>query len=465
MKQIFEELSRRGCETYLVGGAVRDNFLRLPIKDFDYVVTNIKIDDLVEVLTRFGAKVDLVGKSFGVLKVAYRGQTLDIALPRTEYSTGAGHKDFAVEYSSDIPIEDDLKRRDFTINSVAFNVMTQKYIDVCSGIDDIKKGKIRVTYADSFKDDPLRMLRAIQFASRLNFRIDSSTLQQIKDNKRLIQTVPAERIQEELNKLLLKSITPSIGIELMRETGLLFYVMPELELGYKVEQEKKYHSFDVYWHNLYACDYAPADIVLKLAALLHDIGKPESLRFISCTKCSRTPHGGVDLNDGDRRTFHSHELISGNMAHEILTRLKYSNEIVGKVVHLIKQHMFDDNLVHAKASAIRRLIKRIGKENIEDMFKLRECDRFGKHRFYKEGRDFTTLKSRVNEEINAKHPFGTQDLAINGTDIMQIAGLKQGKEIGDILQYLLEIVLEEPEHNNFDDLKCFVLKYKEENGG
>ena len=207
-----------------VGGAVRDRLLELPVgKDRDYLVTGIPFDKLTGILTAYG-KVDLVGKSFGVIKFTQftpdNQYTFDVALPRREFSTGVGHKDFAVDFDPNMPIESDLKRRDFTINAMARPLDSDELVDPLSGQADLRNRQLRMTSEDSFIDDPLRMLRAVQFAARFEFKIEPETFEAIKSNAHLMATVSAERIAEELTKLLERAARPSLGFHIMFNTGI-----------------------------------------------------------------------------------------------------------------------------------------------------------------------------------------------------------------------------------------------------
>ncbi|MCP4703250.1 MAG: CCA tRNA nucleotidyltransferase, partial [candidate division Zixibacteria bacterium] len=211
---------------YEVGGAVRDRLLSQSIeaKDRDYLVCGIPYSNLSRLLKNYG-KVDLVGRSFGVIKFTQKRNsdpyTFDISLPRKEHSTGVGHKDFEVLFDPGLSVEDDLTRRDFTINAMAFSLDNKKLIDPLNGQLDLEKRQIRMVSDQAFPEDPLRMLRAIQFAARLDFSIEPKTLKAIKKNASLIQSVSVERINEELNKLLVRAKEPSVGFRLMQETGLL----------------------------------------------------------------------------------------------------------------------------------------------------------------------------------------------------------------------------------------------------
>jgi len=436
---IIKEVLKRG-KIYEVGGVVRDRIISpvLPDKDADYLVTGMSLEDLCSVLKGYG-KVDLVGKSFGVIKFTPdkrfsangKTPTFDLALPRKEYSTGAGHRDFKVDFDYNLKVEDDLSRRDFTINAMAYDLAARKLVDPLGGKKDVKRGLIRMTNRDSFKDDPLRMLRGIQFAARFEFELEKETFESLCRNVQLIRTVSPERIQEEINKLLTRAKRSSIGFRLMRKTGLLKEIFPELETGVEVEQPGGYHRYDVFEHSIITVDNAPMELGLRLASLFHDVSKPE-------TK-SPTETGA---------TFYGHEKKGAKATQRILQRLRYSNEIISKVVLLVEKHMFTTGVTD---KGLRRLINRVGIENIFDLLELRRAD------IIAQGRGGDTFEvdefeNRIRMEMDKKPPFGLKDLKVAGNDIMKEFNLAPGPLIGRVLNHLMERVLDEPEFNQEDKL-------------
>jgi len=436
-KDIIKRILDKG-RVYEVGGAVRDRYMSavLPDVDKDYLVTGIPLEELCQILSKFG-KVDLVGKSFGVIKFSPRkkkdetGQTYDIALPRKEYSTGGGHKDFKVDFDENLGVEDDLFRRDFTINAMALELPGEKLIDPLNGRTDIREGLIRFTSPQSFKDDPLRMLRGIGFAARFEFDLEKKTRDSLCENVNLISTVSAERIQEELNKILLRAKRPSTGFRLMKKTEMLKVILPELENTVGIEQPGGYHSYDVFEHSILTVDSAPFDLAIRLACLLHDVSKPET-KFIK---------------DGGSK-FYGHDKKGAKVAEEILKRLKYSNEIISTVKLLIDKHMFTTGVTD---KGVRRLVNRVGKENISKLLDLRRADVEAQGKGG-QTKDVDELEERIKLEIDKKSPFGLRDLEIDGNDIMETFDLAPGPKIGKTLNHLLEKVLDEPELNKKDIL-------------
>ncbi|MBD3217846.1 MAG: HD domain-containing protein [candidate division Zixibacteria bacterium] len=436
-EKVVDEILKYG-NLYEVGGCVRDSLLGMGIaeKDRDYLVTKIEFEKLVEVLEKYG-HVDLVGKSFGVIKFTASNNgaeriTYDIALPRSEFSTGIGHRDFKVDFDHTLPIEEDLKRRDFTINAIARNLRDDKLVDPYGGQQDLKYGLIRMLTANTFEDDPLRMLRAVQFAARFDFEIEPQTFEAIRQNAGLINTVTAERIQEELNKLLTRSKKPSRGFILLDQTNLLKIILPELAVGIGVDQPGGYHAHDVFLHSLYTVDELPQDnLSLRLAGLLHDIAKPHTKR----------------VKEG-KAHFYGHDQQGSDIAKEVLRRLRYSNQIIKDVQTLIKSHMFTSEM---SDKGVRRLIKRVGLDNVFDLLELRRAD------VRAQGMGNTTpeideLEERVRGELEEKVPLGVKQLAIDGNDLMEEFDLSPSPMVGEILSCLLEIVLDYPEKNHKEEL-------------
>lgn len=434
---------------FAVGGRVRDELRReiegvpVALKDLDYVVTDVPAPDLEQRLRRLG-RVDLVGASFAVFKVTFDGRTVDVALPRRERSTGTHHRDFEVESGPQIPLEDDLARRDFRMNMIARAIPSGELVDPYAGAADIRARRIDILTPRTFEEDPLRMLRAAQFAARFGYDPTQETVNAMKHAAPLVKTVSAERICDEFTKLFVQAPKPSIGLELLHRTGVLKYVWPELLEGVGVEQNE-WHAFEVYRHNLETLDsLPPGDLVLRLAALLHDVGKP------------RTKEGAH---------FYRHEQVGADMANEMLARLRFSNEVAQTVEHLVRQHMYvaDPDLSDA---AIRRFIRRIGVHNLDRQFALRAADIAGSG-LPKRDDSNERFQTRVYAEVARRPAFSVKDLQIDGSDVMQTlvqmgqasAGFRGDKRVGDALQYLFEQVTERPELNEPDTLHALLKQY------
>jgi tRNA nucleotidyltransferase (CCA-adding enzyme) len=430
------------AEIYAVGGRVRDEFRtrydgveRLP-KDLDYVVAGVSLENLTEALCAVG-QVDVVGASFAVLKFRHAAGEADIALPRRERSTGRGHKDFHVQSGPDIPIADDLGRRDFRMNMIARRLRDNTIVDPFGGVRDILARRIDIVTPQTFEEDPLRMLRAAQFAARFDFTVAEGALAAMSACAALVTTVSAERIGEELGKLLGRAKAPSVGLEILRETGVLAHIWPELLEGVGVEQNE-WHAYDVYRHNLVTVDATPpGDLTLRLAALLHDVGKPRT-------------------KDGPH--FYRHEQVGADLVPAMLARLRLAGDVVETVEQLVRHHMYvaDPDLA---PKAIRRFIRRVGPHHLARQFALRAADIRGSGL---PKRDDTNerFEASVNAVLAEHPPQSVADLAIGGEAIIA-EFVRQGKakegfrgdqRVGGVLATLLEYVTDDPTRNAAPDL-------------
>lgn len=437
---------------YAVGGRVRDE-VRSKLegtapeaKDFDYVVTGLQLDELIDCLAPVG-RVDVVGASFAVVKLTTPDQTVDVALPRREHSLGLGHRDFSVQSGPEITIEEDLGRRDFRMNMLARALPGGQIVDPYGGVEDIKARRIDILVAATFQEDPLRMLRAAQFAARFEYAATAALHEAMSDAAPLVATVSAERIQEELTKLLTKARRPSLGLELLRQTGVLQYVWPELLEGVGVEQNE-WHAYDVWHHAMATVDATPpGDLVLRLAALFHDVGKPR-------TKAG--PH------------FYRHEIVGAEMATEMLDRFRFPTEVVRTSSHLVRQHMYEANPESSDA-ALRRFLRRVEPSNIEHLFDLRHADICGSGLPKRSGGN-ERFETRVREELSRKPAFSVRDLEIDGDDVIAALvrrgeapqGFAGDERVGDALRWLFEQVTDEPERNERTVLLELLEQYAEQ---
>jgi len=436
------DILRKG-RIYEVGGAVRDRFLESnhKVKDRDYLVTGIPYDELTHILRNHG-RVGLVGRSFGVIKFTQFRQekqyTFDITLPRREHSTGSAHTDFAVDFDPDLKVEEDLVRRDFTVNAMALDLDNDTLIDPLGGQLDLKERQLRMTSPVSFQEDPLRMLRAVQFAARFNFMIEPETFKSLRQHAPLISSVSEERIAEEFNKLLTRSEKPSDGFRIMLSSGLLKVIIPELEKCVGVDQPGGYHKYDVFEHTLHCLDACAPKLRLRLAALFHDINKPQAKRA--------TETGA---------TFYGHEVTGARTGAKIMSRLRYPKDLTKDVYTLVERHMFTTDVTD---KGMRRLVKRVGVDLIFELLDLRRADVVG------QGMGGTTedvdeFEANIRAELKRKPPLSHSDLALNGRDVMKMFKLSPSPRVGQILDHLLEQVLDHPEYNTRDQLKDLAQKY------
>jgi len=441
-KNAQAEIYDNGGTIYIVGGALRDDIIGISdIKDKDYVITGIDMESLISILSKHG-NTDFVGKSFGVIKFTSFNETVDIALPRLEKSTGDNHTDFTVHYDHNMPIEKDLGRRDFSINAMAFDIKTDTLIDPYDGMEMIQNKTIRHIYDGAFVEDPLRMMRAMQFASRLKFKISADTARSITKNKELINSVSGERILCEIEKILTKSEFPSIAFNAMKDTGLLEYVIPPLHKTIGVSQPLKFHNLDVYGHITHAIDSAMSTkLHVRMAALFHDVGKPVTY-----------------TNENGEVHFFGHENVGSTMASNILRKWHASDKLIHDVTTLIKNHMFDITFETSDRSA-RRLINRVGEELIYDLIDLRIGDRLASGKPFLSMGKIARFRDMVDSEL-AEPAFSLQHLCVDGNDLIEM-GLKPGPMFRTILHDMLELVLDDKKLNDKETLKTLIIeKYK-----
>ncbi len=422
---------------YAVGGRVRDELRAAAtgtppsVKDLDYVVTGVPLDELQRRLAPLG-QVDVVGAAFAVVKVTIDGQTVDVALPRRERSTGAGHRDFDVQSGPDVPLEADLARRDFRMNMLARALPAGSLVDPYGGHADILARRIDILTPQSFVEDPLRMLRAAQFAARFAFAPSPALLEAMAGAAALTGTISRERVGDELAKLLALAPTPSIGLELLRHTGVLAEIWPELLEGVGVEQNA-WHAYDVWGHAMATVDAAPATLEDRLAALLHDVGKPRT-------------------KDGPH--FYGHEHVGADLTATMLGRYRFPTGTLERVAHVVRHHMYvaDPELSDA---AVRRFIRRIGPTNLEHMFALRRADIAGSGLPPRDDAN-ARFEARVRAELARKPAFSVADLAIGGDDVIRAMiargtappGFRGDARVGRALKSLFEQVTERPERND-----------------
>ena len=429
---VYKKIVSSDFEAYLVGGCVRDLITKKTVKDWDFA-TDAKPQDLQKLFpdsfyeNAFGT-VGIPTKEHGAVEVTtYRREGKYIDRRRPESVTWGKS------------IEDDLARRDFTINAIAMELTTNdqrpttNIIDPYHGQEDLKAGIIRAVGDPNlrFQEDALRLLRAIRFATQLTFTIEEATWQAIVRDSNLIEHISGERIQQELLKIL-ASDYPYDGFMLLNSSGLLDKIFPELTEGKEVSQVRpgRHHTTDVFTHNMLSLKFCPTkDPVIRLAALFHDAGKPRVI--------GKDEQGHV--------TFYNHEVVGSKIARGICDRLHFSKKDREKIVNLIRWHMFtvDEKITD---SAVRRFIRRVGVENVKDMMDLRIGDRLGGGTQTAESWRLKLFKKRIEEQL-APAPFSINDLAIDGNDIMKELKIKPGPKIGEILQKLFEEVDEDLSKN------------------
>jgi tRNA nucleotidyltransferase (CCA-adding enzyme) len=409
-----------GYKCYVVGGGIRDKILKHPVNNWD-LATNAR----PEQVTKLFKKVIPTGIKYGTVTVLVNKMPYEITTFRSDEHYIDGRHPSNVRYAK--RIEDDLARRDFTVNAIAYDPLTDELIDHFGGLEDIKKKIIRAVGdpVKRFNEDGLRPMRACRFAAKLNFSVEPKTLKAISKCMKTAKMVSPERVHDEFMRML-EADKPSIGIELMRKSGLLKLYIPELLKGVGVKQPKQFHKWAVYEHAIYACDAAPKEApILRLAALLHDISKP---------KCK--------VNN----TFYDHENVGAETAEKIMRRLKFSNDHISYVKDLIRNHMFNYTDDWSDA-AVRRFIKRVGLKYIKDLFTLRMADieAMGKKPYKGYPKE---LERRINKIILKQNALHIKDLKVTGNDVMRTLGIPASPMVGKVLSNLLDKVIDDPKLNN-----------------
>jgi len=437
VENISTTLEKAGFEAYLVGGCVRDALLGKSPKDWD-ITTNAKPEDIQSLFpdTYYNNEFGTVG----VVNEEVADVTLkvvEVTPYRTESSyTNARHPD-SVEFCTSL--EEDLKRRDFTMNAIAYSVSKKELVDPHKGQKDISKKTIRAVgvAAERFNEDALRMLRAVRLATETGFSVSHETQDAIRDTAHLLEKIAKERIKDEFLKII-NSPSPMMGINVSRETGLLPYMAPDLMRSVGVEQNG-IHIYDVYEHLLRTVQHAAdKDYTeeVRIAALFHDISKPETREWSDKTK---------------DYTFHGHEVVGSRVTRNALKDLKFSKETIDKVSKLVRWHMFFSDPDQITLSAVRRMIRNVGGEsNIWDLLDLRTCDRIGSGRPKEQPFRFRKYKALVEQAL--RDPLSVGMLEIDGSMLMDM-GVPHGPRIGFTLNTLLEEVLEDASKNNANWLK------------
>ncbi len=438
ISRVTSTLEDAGHEVFLVGGCVRDLLIGRTPKDWD-VTTNATPE---QIQAAFGEDETFYENDFGTVGVKIKrkeSEDEDEVVEVTPYRTEGKYTDSRRpdEVSFSDKLEDDLKRRDFTMNSIAYSVSRATLTDPYNGQKDINSKLIKAVgvATERFAEDALRMMRAVRLAAELNFTIEATTMTAIAENAKLLQKISQERIRDELVRVV-ASPSPLQALAIAQRLGLLRSVLPELEDGMGCTQGGA-HSFDVFEHNLRSLQHA-ADkeypLEVRLAALLHDVGKPKSRRE------------GVD-----KPTFYGHEVIGARMVKDIMKRLNFSKSVAQKVEKLVRWHMFFADPDKVTLSAARRMLARVGEGDIWDLLNLRICDRIGTGRPKEQPFRFRKYKSMIEEALRS--PVSVRQLKIDGAKLMELINEKPSARIGWILHALLEDVLDDPEQNTVESLE------------
>ena len=438
---VTKTLKDAGFEAFLVGGCVRDLILNKKPKDWD-VTTNATPEQIIPLFTH-----TFYENSFGTVGIAVddvSDETLKVieVTPyriESEYSDNR-HPD-VVTFSQ--KIEDDLKRRDFTMNALSYDSTSGEIIDLYNGIEDIKNKVIKTVGKpeDRFNEDGLRILRAVRFYTELGFDVSPETEKAIVENSSLLKNISKERIRDEFTKMIM-SQRPMDGLLALKKLGLMKYIVPQLEDAYDIEQNKA-HSYNVWEHLIRSCQVA-ADkdypLELRLTALFHDISKPASRRWAK-----------EENSEQGQWTFYGHEVLGSRETKKILSDLRYPTKVIEKVTMLVRWHMFFSDTELISLSAVRRMIANVGQENIWDLMNVRICDRIGTGRPKEDPYRLRKYHAMIEEAM--RDPVSVGMLKINGKGIMDVTHVTPGPKIGYTLHALLEEVLDDPTKNTKEYLE------------
>lgn len=435
VSDVSNTLRKAGFEAYLVGGCVRDLLIGRPPKDWD-VTTNAKPEQIQELFpdsfytNDFGTVGVLRETEDETLKV------IEVTPYRTETEYSDKRRPDSVAFGDNL--EEDLARRDFTINAIAYDESKGHIVDPYKGQKDIELRVLRTVRepADRFEEDALRLMRAVRLVAELDFALDTETAAAIHRKASNLSHISKERIRDEFVRIL-NSKQPMMALVLSQQLGLLEYIAPDLTRGIGIDQNQA-HSYDVFGHLMRSLQHA-ADkdwsFDIRLAAVFHDVSKPETRRW------------SPEKNDW---TFHGHEVVGSRVTKKALEELKFSRETIEKVVKLVRWHMFFSDPDQITLSAVRRMIRNVGEENIWDLLNLRICDRIGTGRPKEQPFRFRKYKAMVEEAL--RDPISVRMLAIDGTRIMETFHVNPGPRVGWVLNALLEEVLEDPARNTSEYL-------------
>lgn len=418
-------LEEAGFEAYLVGGCIRDIIMGTEPKDWD-ICTSATPEQIQAVFPD-----SFYENAFGTVGVKTEMGVIEVTPYRVESEYSDGRRPDSVQFS--LNIQDDLGRRDFTMNAIAYNPTSQTFVDPFNGQKDIADHMIRAVGVarDRFQEDGLRIMRLIRFVAQLQFGIDSETFEAAMDTKDILVVISKERIRDEFTKLVL-SDNPSLGLMYAEKLGILSYITPSLQEAVKVQQNGC-HVYDVFEHLVRSLQCA-ADkkytLELRLAALFHDIGKPPTRQW---------------SNENKDYTFYGHEVVGAKIAKKVLNELKFSHETVDKVTKLIRWHMFFSDTDQITHSAVRRMIANVGRDNIWDLINLRICDRVGTGRPKEDPYRLRKYMSLIEEVLT--DPTDVSMLKVDGNDLMKGLKVKPGPIIGKLLHILLDLCLENPDLN------------------
>jgi tRNA nucleotidyltransferase (CCA-adding enzyme) len=432
------ELCRRiragGFDAWVVGGSLRDTLLGREPGDWDLATSALPQD-----IMRLFKRVVPTGLAHGTVTVLFQDQSYEITTLRGEGAYSDSRRPDEVFFVRDI--DEDLARRDFTVNAIAYSPLDDRIIDPFGGIDDLERRRLRTVGSaqERFTEDGLRVLRAARFAATLEFTLDDATRAAIPLALGAFERVSKERVRDEWLKTM-RATQPSRAFEVMRTTGVLQITCPDLMTQVGCEQNK-FHAYDVWNHSMACLDASAPDPLQRMAALLHDLGKPRTRALSDKTQ---------DF------TFYSHETVGADMAEEWLRAYRFSNDERRRIVHLVRHHLICYSSEWTDA-AVRRFIRRVGQDDIEALLELGRADALAKGRpVVSELAALDELRARITSSVAAGAAFGTRDLAVSGHDVMKQLSTQGGPIVGRVLERLLERVLDDPHLNERDTLLAMI---------
>lgn len=452
----YQALRNAGGKVYAVGGAVRDALLGKDPKDIDLMVSGIPPENVSHVLEQLPGRVDLTGKRFGVYRYKTKGQEVEIALPREDTYDGERRGQGKITVDPNLPVEDDLKRRDFTVNSMAVDLDSGQLIDPYGGEKDAESHTLRTTHPSSFEEDPTRLVRALVASSRHGLVPDERTRQEMAENASRLDRESPDALKQQLDKLL-ESPNPAGALRLAHDTGVLRHLFPEVEGNFDYDQNNTHHSYSLGEHSLNVLDNVSrltTDPDIRLAALLHDQGKPDSA-WVDPEK--GTTHYYEKFIDG-QPVGADHAQVGADMAEKRL-RETYNFPVarIRRVRELIEHHMFP---AFSSPKGARKFLNRVG-DHADDLLTLREADMTGKGQSEEEVAERTSaerMRNLVEQARSAGEPTNQSALSINGNDIVGM-GVKPGPQVGQILRQLTNDVVEDPALNDRDALTQRAQEY------
>ena len=429
---VLRTLRGASKQAWLAGGAVRDILCGTTAQDFD-----VATDALPEQVVALFPRVIPTGMQHGTVTVLSGQHKVEVTTFRGEGPYLDGRRPSSVSFLGDI--DGDLARRDFTVNAIAWDPIAGVLRDPFSGLEDLRRRRLRAVGDPlaRFREDGLRPLRAVRFASTLRLALDPPTRLAIPEALDVFARVAMERVRDELSKLLVRGAPPSRGLRLLLRSGLLAHIVPELLESVNFGQNR-FHRWDVWRHTLRCVDAAPPDLVVRLAALLHDVGKPRSA----------APKEGAP----GEHTFYDHEKLGARLTTDILERLKFPRRETERVALLVAEHNWH-YLPEWNDGTVRRVLARIGPEELPALWKLRRADLRARGRLVEEGlANQAAAETRFQCEVDRASALKVTDLAIDGEDVMRELRIGPGRQIGEVLSRLLERVLDDPDLNTPEQL-------------